>query len=312
MTYVCAEASGDFAKRLKAYSTHHGVNLLDLPFQVITDVPNLLKPQDVAALTEQINAAGGADIIVIDTLATVTPGSNENSSEDMGRAITNAQEVSRLTGAMVLLVHHLGKDETRGARGWSGLNAAVDVSMMVTRQEDARVVRINKLREGGDEAEFGFRLVVVPTGFDEDGDVIDSCVAVETEVVRRRKEPKGKLQKHIYREVERREFDGEEAPTAVMLEEIIIAAREAGGALNAKEKANTRVSVNRAIEALVLEGYLFKVDGCLATQSEGNSDGTGSARRSSFYLLQCCKLLQNSICSIAAKPVSCYKCCISL
>jgi RecA-family ATPase len=66
-------------------------------------------------------------VIVIDTLAQSAPDSDENSSADMGTIISNAQLLQRETNGLVVLIHHTGKDASRGARGHSSLYAALEL-----------------------------------------------------------------------------------------------------------------------------------------------------------------------------------------
>jgi RecA-family ATPase len=46
-------------------------------------------------------------------------GGNENAPDDMGALVRNIDRLRAETGAAVLLVHHTGKDTSRGARGHS-------------------------------------------------------------------------------------------------------------------------------------------------------------------------------------------------
>jgi RecA-family ATPase len=109
--------------------------------QFIANAPNLMEVADVKTLIRKIKEAGEFDLIVIDTLAQVMPGGNENSGEDMGRVMGRCLEITRQTGAMVGAVHHSGKDETRGARGWSGLRAACDFEFEVIRAGEDQAQR---------------------------------------------------------------------------------------------------------------------------------------------------------------------------
>jgi len=99
----------------------------------------------------------------------------------MSVAIKHCQGIHRATGAMVLLVHHVGKDVSKGARGWSGLKGAADCEIEVGRTRTGeRFAKVSKQKDGDDSAVWGFELEVIPVGVDEDGDVIDSCVVVES------------------------------------------------------------------------------------------------------------------------------------
>ncbi len=175
VVYVCAEGAGGFKARLRAYAQGHGVDLHVLP-AVIADAPNLLEQTDAAALYGAIIKWGKPDVIVIDTLSATTPGGNENSGEDMGRVLSHCKLLHRKTGALVVLIHHSGKDATKGARGWSGLRAAADAEIEVTRNGDFRAATVTKLKDAGDFEQFSFKLNVVPLGVDADGEPVSSCV----------------------------------------------------------------------------------------------------------------------------------------
>lgn len=182
VVYVCAEGAGGFGKRLKAYALQNGIDLAGVPFWVIETAPNLLKADDLKALIMAIKPLNPS-IVVMDTLARMTPGANENAGEDMGLAIENCSRITRATGAKVFLVHHTGKDESRGARGWSGMRAASDAEFEIVRDKAAgkRWIETTKEKDTADEGRVGFRLETVVVDIDEDGDPVTSCVIVEDE-----------------------------------------------------------------------------------------------------------------------------------
>jgi len=182
--YVAAEGGAGVGKRLKAWCQHHDVPATDLDITVLLVAPNIMLREDIEELVVAIKAAGGFEHIVLDTYAQVTPGANENTAEDMGLALAHCAAIGAATNAEIHLVHHSGKDATKGARGWSGINAALDYSIEVTRDEDSnyREMRVSKMKDGEDGARFGFKLEVVDVGIDDDGDAITSCVAVETDM----------------------------------------------------------------------------------------------------------------------------------
>ena len=180
--YVIAEGSHGFRQRIAAYRKAKPNDELD--FGIINAAPNLLNAGDVKLLIEQIHKyQPKLDWIVIDTLAASTPGANENSGEDMGKVLDHCKAISRHTGAMVLLVHHSGKDDSKGARGWSGIRGAVDVEIEVSRCGDkanTRCATLTKLKDGGEDGrEWYFRLDVVHMGtevFEGEEYPITSCV----------------------------------------------------------------------------------------------------------------------------------------
>jgi len=179
VVYVCAEGAGGFRNRVQAYAQVHGVDLADVPLDVIPDQPNLLQRDDALALARAI---GPAAVVIVDTLAQTTPGANENAGEDMGKALAHCAGLHRATGALVVLVHHSGKDASKGARGWSGLRAAADAELEVLKMAGGRSLRVTKMKDGDDALAWGFGLEVVPIGIDADGDQVTSCVVTEADL----------------------------------------------------------------------------------------------------------------------------------
>lgn len=182
VAYIAAEGAEGFRKRLAAYAQHHSVDLTGVPMTVLNAAPNLMEVKDAKDLAAGVLASGGADVIVVDTFAQTTPGANENAGEDMGKALSHCKRLHELTGALVVLIHHSGKDASKGARGWSGLRAAADAEIEVIRDGTARALRLSKNKDGEDGQLWGFALDPVQLGVDEDLDPITSCVVVEAQV----------------------------------------------------------------------------------------------------------------------------------
>lgn len=199
VVYVAAEGANGFRKRMRAYANAH--HLDTLPIGVIADAPNLLEKADALDVARAVIAAGGADLIIIDTLAQTMPGGNENSGEDVGMLLKHCKGIHRATKALVLLVHHSGKDASKGARGWSGLRAACDAELEVLRVDEARSIRVSKQKDGDDNAEYGFKLKTVALGWDEDGEEITSCVVEHSEFVPVKAKALGQLQSKVLKVV---------------------------------------------------------------------------------------------------------------
>ena len=202
VVYIAAEGAGGFRNRVEAYMLANELD--DVPdFLTITDAPNLMERKDIKDLIASI---GKADVIVVDTLAQTTPGANENAGEDMGRMLAHCAALHRASGAIVLLVHHSGKDSGKGARGWSGLRGAADAEFEVVREGNARALRVTKMKDGDDTGTFGFQLQNVLLGQDADGDDITSCVVVEAafEVVKEGREKLGLWGEFVVGSLEKR------------------------------------------------------------------------------------------------------------
>jgi hypothetical protein len=178
VVYICAEGMGGFKLRVLSLERGHSLecNALD-DLRVLADVPNFLTLEDVRKTIKTIQSFSPTVLVIVDTLAQVSAGANENSGEDMGKVVGYCRAIHEITGSTVLLVHHSGKDLTKGARGWSGLKAATDAELETSRQGEYRQVRVSKLKDGMDGAVYPFRLRPAPTGrMDENGNVIESCV----------------------------------------------------------------------------------------------------------------------------------------
>lgn len=180
---IAAEGSGNVGKRIEAYCRQHEINADDLDIGVMTAAPNFLLKPDISEVVASITAAGGFDVVLVDTFAQVTPGANENAGEHMGLALAHARAICEATGATVVLVHHAGKDASKGARGWSGIRAAADAELEIVRHENGqREIRVTKMKDGQDDLSWGFTLASVVVGIDGDGDEITSCVVMEAEI----------------------------------------------------------------------------------------------------------------------------------
>lgn len=186
VVYIAAEGAGGFRNRLVAYACAHALEAgftRNLPFGVIAGAPNLLQKDDAVDVAKSMLASmGKIDVVVVDTFAQVTAGGNENSGEDVGKALAHCKGIHKATGALVILIHHSGKDSSKGARGWSGLRAAADAELEVVRLPTGRKLRMSKQKDGEDGLEFGFQLETVTIGTDEDNAPITSCVVREAQL----------------------------------------------------------------------------------------------------------------------------------
>lgn len=205
--YVAAEGGGGLPNRIKAYQQHHTIDLSDAPFSAITCGLSLLAgdaSKVIAACKEADNSGLEIGLVVLDTLNRSMGGGDENSSLDMGKYLSAAAQISEETGALVLIVHHSGKDVSKGARGHSSLRAAVNCELEVRRDGDVRILKVSKSRDGLDGEEFAFRLETLILGVDEDLEQITSCAVTEANVnqaASRQWAPKGVWQSRIYETV---------------------------------------------------------------------------------------------------------------
>jgi hypothetical protein len=176
VVYVALEGRAGFRQRLQAWQAHHDCKV---PERLRFVMQELDLRHDAHDLAEAIVAAGGVGgLVVIDTLARSMGAFDENSPEDMGALVEAASRLQQLTGGAVLLVHHSGKDASRGERGHSVLRGALDCSIEVVRNGGAHLWRISKAKDGTDGGEAHFDLRTVPFDVDETGAEVSSCVVV--------------------------------------------------------------------------------------------------------------------------------------
>ncbi|WP_159459411.1 AAA family ATPase [Caballeronia concitans] len=198
VTYCALEGDAGMGKRVKAWATHHEKPLPD-DLRFMTAPFDLLDDAGVAELAHLIESAGGAGgMVVLDTLNRAAPGADENSSVDMGNIIAAAKRLQSLLGGLVLLVHHTGKDATKGLRGHSSLHAALDGAIEVNATDSRREWIVAKSKDDETGAAHPFKLLIVELGDDDCGDSITSCVIVPDEsvqAVKRTKLPSGGNQK---------------------------------------------------------------------------------------------------------------------
>lgn len=262
---IAAEGAGGVGKRIRAYCKHYGLNEADLDIGIIRVPPNVIENVDVQELVKALTAVG-ADVFVIDTLAQVTPGANENSSEDMGRALRNIRLITQATGASALVVHHAGKDASRGARGWSGIRAAADAEIEISCNDTGRLISITKMKDGDDSQQWGFQLNQVEVGIDDDGDIETSCVVEYVEAPPKRvksNEPKGKVQATI---MERARHCGASTSEGALTQDVIDASVgmipfdpvQAEGKKTPRDQRRSRVM--RALTTLCDQGHLITRD----------------------------------------------------
>jgi len=192
VTYVMLEGEGGLRNRVEAWEAHNG-KLLPSGFKAMPQPFQLADPEQVQELGALLPSGG---VVIIDTFNRAAPGLDENSSQDMGRILAGMKRLQEITGGLVLVVHHTGKDASKGMRGHSSLLAALDGSIEVERTATSRFWSAAKVKDGEDGKQVAFQLHRVVLGADADGDEISSCaVGPDTIAIFKPSEPSGKSQR---------------------------------------------------------------------------------------------------------------------
>ena len=265
VVYIALEGEAGFKVRAKAWETHHG-RRLPTGLHVVLQQFKLTETQDVKDIAAVI--PDGA-VVFIDTLNRAAPTSDENSSRDMGAILEAAKCLQSTTGGLVVLIHHTGKDVSKGLRGHSSLFAALDAAVEVSRKGDLREWKVDKVKDGAVGEIHSFRLQVEALGTDQHGDTVTSCtVRVEgsATAVRSVNVPQGSNQKMVFAAIKNLSNQGTTgvcgAPPlshCIELEDAVTA-----GAARLACTSDKRTSRAReAISGLISRGVLGAKDGWL-------------------------------------------------
>ena len=175
VVYCALEGEAGFRLRVAAWEQANG-RPLPAGLRLVLQAFKLTEAQDVQDMAAAVLTAGAGAVTILDTLNRAAPEADENASADMGRILEAAKELQHLTGGLVVLVHHTGKDATKGLRGHSSLFAALDAAVEVTREGDRRSWRVAKAKDGADGDAHPFKLEVVELAKDDEGESVSSCV----------------------------------------------------------------------------------------------------------------------------------------
>jgi hypothetical protein len=173
--YIAGEGHGGIGARIKACKINHqtqdGAEIYVIRYQLnlrsSADDFNLL----MESIDELIERTGiELRLVQIDTLARAFGGGQENDAADMGSFIHNCGRIQRKLRCALMVLHHSGKDATKGLRGHSSLLGAVDTQLelqkLVTDVHKEGVagqatLTISKQKDGQDNLKFGFEMVQI-------------------------------------------------------------------------------------------------------------------------------------------------------
>lgn len=175
--YIAGEGHQGVRMRLRAWELGHGVSLADAPLYVSDRAVAINSMDGFGQLVEAIDELPERpDFVVVDTLARAYAG-NENSSEDMGAFVRALDELARMLGATILVVHHSGLGGDDRGRGSTALRGAVDREWIAKSNDGVIVLTCHKAKDAELPAPVGLRLESVPLGItDDDGEPVSSAV----------------------------------------------------------------------------------------------------------------------------------------
>jgi hypothetical protein len=181
--YVCGEGQGGIPRRIRAQIRKLGE--FGDNFRVILRDVDLHDSECMQTLGAEL-ALLQPVLVIFDTFAALNGGVDENNPSDVGQCLRGVRLCGQACGASTLLVHHSGKDTSKGARGASNFYNDTDFvwALNSTGVGLEKVVEATthgptgKMKDG-EPFSFHFKAVQVPVGlFNEDG-VEDTSLVIE-------------------------------------------------------------------------------------------------------------------------------------
>jgi hypothetical protein len=289
--YIAAENPMSVKNRAAVWRDLHAKDE-PIPFGVIPHALNLRDPNEpLSHLIEWLDDVekrhGRIGMIVIDTLARVMGGGDENTATDMGAIVSTCDILRERYKTLIMLVHHAGKNQKAGARGSSALTAGVDTEIEIeARPGDSHYATWRKQRDGETGFSYQFELEECDLGMDPDGDPVTNCHVVnlkrigfestdpgesltdrDTRALARLKE----LIDSHGNEIEITDIFTEETSKQIVVSESAWRSGFEDDPLSNTSRDANRVAVGRAVDKLVRAGYVVKYrDGVYVSNTTNN------------------------------------------
>lgn len=171
--YTAGEGATGFINRVLAWGRNALTTCRD--GFAFGPVPQLLDPGSVAGFLGALKE-DPPKIVFIDTLSRALVGGDENASSDTGRAVEALDLIRRETGSAIVILHHRGKDASKGARGSTVLTGAADVVLAVEEEKKSGAIKVSteKMKDAEERKPFTVLADVIPLGQDADGEPVSS------------------------------------------------------------------------------------------------------------------------------------------
>ena len=182
VAYIMSEGNNVSNNRIKAIEIEKNelFSKGSHSFYYLNDIVSLYSgKKDTADFIEEVSKYSPR-LIIVDTLAMAMSGGDENRTQDINIVLENIKKIQKALGCHIMVLHHPGKDEARGARGSSALHAASDTVVELKKNKDVVCVRAVKQRDMEGEKELNFKIEKVVIGTDEDGDEVSSAIIEES------------------------------------------------------------------------------------------------------------------------------------
>ncbi|MFM9857227.1 AAA family ATPase [Pseudoxanthobacter sp. M-2] len=165
-----------------------------LPITHASVTIDLMKPSDERSVIQQLLEISAEmerrfqvrlGAVIIDAVAASFGFKDENSNSEVTKATNALYRIANAVGALVIGVHHYGKDQSTGLRGGSAWRGNVDGVLATIADRDhtsgivgQRQLILEKNRTGPEGPIAPFSLKFIKTGVDEDGEDEGACIVV--------------------------------------------------------------------------------------------------------------------------------------
>ena len=178
--YILGEGFRGYRQRLEALKIFHGMKGESVQIARSRTPIDIKDPVFMDTVFKLIEVMPEKPVfIIIDTWRTNTSG-KENDNDDANEATKVMRQLNRHANnnTSSLLVHHTGKDESRGSRGGSALKGNMDRQYQTSlEQKKYLTVECKKTKETAAMEKMNFELFQVELGFfDKNGRMVESAI----------------------------------------------------------------------------------------------------------------------------------------
>lgn len=176
--YVAVEGGGGLIRRITGWlKSNEGE---ETPSNFIID-RDVIKPADEDSICNFINyykqKGFKNGMIFVDTLnANARASGLDEDNKSFGLVVDTFQRIKNELNSSYMVIHHTGKDASKGMRGGSTLPAALDTILYVEKKDSGCSWTIEKLKEGEDDKTYAYKTELVALGEDSHGKPITTLV----------------------------------------------------------------------------------------------------------------------------------------
>lgn len=185
--YFCGEGNAGIMRRFNVLGTELNIN--EAKLLINSRTPILTDEDDVSRTIAEVEAFCRDEkpsLLIFDTLHRHFGFEDENSSVAMAKFVHACNQFQEKFDCAVLVVHHVGKDRSRGGRGSSALRGAVDTELLMEKDQDIIKFCSTKTKDSPPLKIKGFRVEsrdVMKNGSllaDKRGLPVTSAILIET------------------------------------------------------------------------------------------------------------------------------------